>query len=118
MHIAAVNVLRYNKILKDGPYMKLIIDHNNTKEIFCIIENDIAIDIFTGAEYQILQREDSGKLTIEQSNRIVLNKPYASTVKIIDLTILPDDVLSVLKLNAQRTYKIYQGEEKSHALSR
>lgn len=86
MELKKVVVANFESKLVDGIWIHYIIDEKHMNHPICLYDNNqnVAIDINTGAYYHVLKRNDNGKLDAAEETVIELNHNYALNVENID----------------------------------
>lgn len=102
LRIALIEVGQFSQILKDNAYMKLVIDHENIKKCFCLLIDDgnVAVNVETGEEYEVIKRDDKGRITKEAALEAKTNVNYALYVKELDLNKLSSELSDHLETKA------------------
>ena len=94
---------------------KLIIDENSIFSINCVIdfENNKAIDIENDNVYDILPRDEMGRIINTKENPIKFSHPYVSDYKAKEMNNVSMLYSLHMKNRAQRTYDKYKGDQVS-----
>lgn len=114
LSIKKAYVAKFNGILNDGNYMKLLIDENTTEDRYCLINEDKqeAIDIERKCVYHILERRSNGMITPKEGTNISLETSYVLDIQNIKWEELRPIEKEILCLKAIPLIIDHRNEEK------
>lgn len=106
-------IKKYESLGKKGDWsQRIIIDENSIFTITCVIDfdNNKAIDIENGNVYEMVKRDEKGRIINSAENPVKFDYPYVTEYKEKNMEKVSMLYGLQMKSRAKRAYEEYQGE--------